>query len=115
MNRKNTKNITNSKNTDNKSTHNNTRRYGVMTDFAIHDRRSVAAWLRGVGDGREEAWAVYRRKMNREHPELDDADLTECYAAHVQALAMAPRLYSAKALIRKLWPIVSFVPLRDRL
>lgn len=83
-----------------------------MTDFAIDDRRSVAAWLRGVRDGREEAWAAYRRKMNREHPKLDDADLTQCYAMYVRTMAMEPHRYSAKALIRTLWPIASFSPLR---
>lgn len=109
---KNTKDITNSKSTDNKSTNKNTRQYAVMTDFAVTDRRSTAAWLRGVRDGREEAWEAYRKKMNRERPELDDADLTQCYAVHVKAIAMEPNNYLAQKLLMKLWPIASFSPLR---
>lgn len=33
-----------------------------MVDFAVNDKRSVAAMLRGKGDGREKAWLKFEGK-----------------------------------------------------
>lgn len=48
-------------------------------DYAASDPRSVAAMIRGDGDGRERAWGIFKEIVGESHPVLDDADLTTLY------------------------------------
>lgn len=41
----------------------------VMTDFAIHDPRSVSAMLRGAGDGREQGWLKFCERRGSDYHE----------------------------------------------
>jgi hypothetical protein len=41
----------------------------VMTDFAIHDPRSMSAMLRGRGDGREQGWVRFCERRGQDYSE----------------------------------------------
>ena len=60
-----------------------------MKDYAYTDKRSVAAQLRGNGDGREIDWLAYRDNMRKVYPGSDDADLAEMYEAACERKAAA--------------------------
>lgn len=81
--------------------------YRVMTDFAAQDPRSVKAYLMGHRNGQEAAWNAFCKKMRRQHPHLDDADLTERYAEHVRRQGLtvpkkpARQLTFAFAIVKK--------------
>ncbi len=55
-----------------------------ITDYARHDPRSIAAQLRGRGDGAEFDWLQFRDGILREHPGLDDAEIGALYAEHLR-------------------------------
>lgn len=52
-----------------------------IVDYAFRDPRSIAAQLRGHGDGAEFDWLQFRDNMLREHPGLDDSEITALYRA----------------------------------
>lgn len=51
-----------------------------MKDYANTDPRSVAAQLRGRGDGRDKVWAVFSEVASESFPQLDSVELTDLYA-----------------------------------
>lgn len=55
-------------------------------DYAARDPRSVAAQLRGNGDGAEKDWLAFRDRIRAQRPDLDDAEISEIYAARCMAL-----------------------------
>lgn len=55
-----------------------------IADYALHDPRSIAAQLRGRGDGAEFDWLQFRDGLLREHPGLDDAEIGALYAEHLR-------------------------------
>ncbi len=55
-----------------------------IADYAFHDPRSIAAQLRGRGDGAEFDWLQFRDGILREHPGLDDAEIGALYAEHLR-------------------------------
>lgn len=58
----------------------------LLNDHSARDPRSVAAMLRGHGDGRERAYLKFWTRLRRSHPELDEAQVGERYAEHVRNL-----------------------------
>lgn len=63
----------------------------VMNDHAARDPRSVAAMLRGRGDGRERPYLRFHARLHRREPGLDEAAIAARYAAWVKAKARQTR------------------------
>lgn len=57
----------------------------IMVDFARHDIRSVAAMLRGQGDGREEKLNEFMTREALKDPLVSEEKLTEDFKIQSQA------------------------------
>ena len=63
----------------------------VMNDHAPRDPRSVAAMLRGQGDGRERPYLRFHARLREREPGLDEAAIAARYSARVKAKARQTR------------------------
>lgn len=57
----------------------------IMVDFASKHPGSVAAMLKGEGDGREKKYQAFVDAECMKEPILDDADLAEIYSRQCRA------------------------------
>ena len=63
----------------------------IMNDHAPRDPRSVAAMLRGQGDGRERPYLRFHARLREREPGLDEAAIAARYSARVKAKARQTR------------------------
>jgi len=56
----------------------------IMVDFAVKDKRSVSAMLRGKGDGRENAFTKFQESLLTT-PVLTESDIADMYQAEAKA------------------------------
>ena len=63
----------------------------MLNDHAQRDARSVAAMLRGRGDGRERPYLRFHARLRERAPDLDDLAIGVRYAARVEAKACRTR------------------------
>ena len=61
----------------------------VMKDYAEKDPRSVAASLRGTGDGRSEKWERFCESVMNKHHTVSDAQAETIYRENCKANASA--------------------------
>lgn len=57
----------------------------IMVDFAVKDTRSVAAMLRGFGDGRDRAYQKFIDTEILKEPILSEEELAEIYTRQARA------------------------------
>ena len=68
----------------------NKKRY-KMQDYSATDPRSVAAQLRGTGDGRGERYLRFQQMMLELQPNMEIAAIAEMYSARLREEAAVER------------------------
>jgi len=74
-----------------------------MKDYASKDPRSVAASLRGKGDGRSESWEQFCESVMRNHHTVSDAQAEAMYKAKCGKAVAAEQKADASVNVEQKW------------